>query len=198
MFIIAGIGLVTNLLAAARLHRHSHDDLNVRSAFLHVIGDAIASVGVIAGGIVMLYTGWYVLDALVSMAIVLIIGFGALRLLREAGHILLEGVPARLDLNQVLERMLAVEGVKEIHHLHVWSICSHITALSAHIDVDPAHRGNQGEIVGALEKLLEHDFHITHTTLQADCANCLTGPVIQQLRHRPRHSSHSHDHGDSH
>jgi len=198
MFIIAGIGLVTNLLAAARLHRHSHDDLNVRSAFLHVVGDAIASVGVIAGGIVMLYTGWYVLDALVSMAIVLIIGFGALRLLREAGHILLEGVPARLDLNRVLERMLAVEGVKEIHHLHVWSICSHITALSAHIDVDPAHRGSQGEIVGALEKLLEHDFHITHTTLQADCANCLTGPVIQQLRHRPRHSSHSHDHGDSH
>jgi cobalt-zinc-cadmium efflux system protein len=198
MFIIAGIGLVTNLLAAARLHRHSHDDLNVRSAFLHVVGDAIASVGVIAGGIVMLYTGWYVLDALVSMAIVLIIGFGALRLLREAGHILLEGVPARLDLNRVLERMLAVEGVKEIHHLHVWSICSHITALSAHIDVDPAQRGNQGEIVGALEKLLEHDFHITHTTLQADCANCLAGPVIQQLRHRPRHSAHSHDHGDSH
>ena len=198
MFIIAGVGLVTNLLAAARLHRHSHDDLNVRSAFLHVLGDAIASVGVIVGGIIMLFTGWFVLDALISMVIVLIIGFGALRLLREAGHILLEWVPARLDLNRVLAQMLAVEGVKNIHHLHVWSICSHITALSAHIDIEDSHRGRQGEIVGALEHLLAHDFHITHTTLQADCANCLTGPVIQQLRHRPRHDAHDHAHAPPH
>lgn len=197
MFIIAIIGLIMNLLAAARLHRHSHDDLNVRSAFLHVVGDAIASLGVIAGGIVMLFTGWYVLDAVVSVAIVVIIGFGALRLLREAGHILLEGVPSHLDLNQVLERMHAVDGVNDVHHLHVWSICSHITALSAHIDVDAAHRGRQGEIVGMLEQLLEHEFHITHTTLQADCANCLSAPVIQQLRHRPRRASHAHDHGAS-
>jgi len=194
MFVIAIIGLITNLLAAARLHRHSHDDLNVRSAFLHVVGDAIASLGVIAGGIVMLYTNWFVIDALISVAIVLIIGFGALRLLREAGHILLEGVPAHLDLNQVLKRMLAVEGVNDIHHLHVWSICSHITALSAHIDVAPDHRGRQGAIVGTLEHLLAHEFHITHTTLQADCAKCLTGPVIQQLRHQPRHGNHNHGH----
>ena len=198
MFIIATIGLVMNLAAASRLHRHAGDDLNVRSAFLHVLGDAIASVGVIVGGIVMLFTGWYVLDALISMAIVLIIGFGALRLLREAGHILLEGVPRHLDLNRVLAKMQAVEGVNDIHHLHVWSICSHITALSAHIDVLPEHRRRQGEIVGALEELLEHDFHITHTTLQADCANCLAGPVIQQLQHRPRRSAHPEEHGHAH
>ncbi|TLM66575.1 MAG: cation transporter [Deltaproteobacteria bacterium] len=194
MFVIATIGLVMNLIAAARLHRHSHDDLNVRSAFLHVLGDAIASVGVIAGGVIMLYTGWFALDALISVAIVLIIGFGALRLLREAGHILLEGVPAHLDLNRVVARMREVDGVSDIHHLHVWSICSHITALSAHIDVDPAHRRRQGEIVGRLEEMLAREFHITHTTLQADCASCLTGPVIQQLRHRPRRSGHDHGH----
>ena len=198
MFVIATIGLITNLLAAARLHRHSHDDLNVRSAFLHVVGDAIASIGVIAGGIVMLYTNWFVLDAVISGVIVLIIGFGALRLLREAGHILLEGVPRHLDLNQVVARMRAVDGVNDVHHLHVWSICSHITALSAHIDVLPEHRRRQGEIVGALEHLLDHDFHITHTTLQADCANCLAGPVIQQLQHRPRRSGHPDEHGHAH
>lgn len=198
MFVIAAIGLAMNLIAAARLHRHAHDDLNVRSAFLHVLGDAIASVGVIAGGIVMLFTGWYVLDAVISVAIVLIIGFGALRLLREAGHILLEGVPAGLDLNQVLARMLGVKGVNDVHHLHVWSICSHITALSAHIDVAAEHRGRQGEIVGELEELLAHDFHITHTTLQADCASCLTGPVIQQLRHQPRRNGRNHAHAHDH
>jgi len=198
MFIIATVGLVMNLLAAARLHRHTGDDLNVRSAFLHVLGDAIASVGVIAGGIVMLFTGWYVLDAVISMAIVAIISFGALRLLREAGHILLEGVPRHLDLNQLLTRMRAVEGVGDIHHLHVWSICSHITALSAHVDVDPAHRGRQAQIIGALEHLLAHDFHITHTTLQADCSRCLAGPVIQQLHHRPRHDQNGGGHSHAH
>jgi cobalt-zinc-cadmium efflux system protein len=158
------------------------------------VGDAIASLGVIAGGVVMLYTGWYVLDAVISMAIVAIIGFGALRLLREAGHILLEGVPRHLDLNRVLAAMQAVEGVGAVHHLHVWSICSHITALSAHIDILPDYRLRQGEIVGEIEQMLDHDYHITHTTLQADCTNCLAGPIIQQLRHRPRHN---HDHGHS-
>lgn len=198
MFIIAAVGLVMNLVAASALHRHSHDDLNVRSAFLHVVGDAIASVGVIIGGAVMLYTDWYVIDAVVSAAIVLIIGFGALRLLREAGHILLEGVPPGIDLNAVVARMRGVDGVNDIHHLHVWSICSHITALSAHIDVEPEYRLRQGEIVGTLEELLEHDYHITHTTLQVECSRCLTGPVIQQLHHRPRHDHHCHDEGHQH
>ncbi len=201
MFIIATIGLVMNLIAASRLHQHSHDDLNVRSAFLHVVGDAIASVGVIIGGIIMLYTEWYVLDALVSVGIVLVIGFGALRILREALHILLEGVPKHIDLDQVVAKMRAVEGVNDVHHLHVWSICSHISALSAHIDIDPEFRLRQGEIVGEIEQMLDHDFHITHSTLQGECSSCLTGPVIQQLKHRPRRSSlcsHGHDGHDHH
>jgi cobalt-zinc-cadmium efflux system protein len=189
MFVIATIGLVMNLLAAGRLHGHSHDDLNVRSAFLHVIGDAIASVGVIFGGIVMLYTGWYVIDALVSMTIALIISWGAIRVLREAGHILLEGVPSHVDLKQLVASMKAVTGVSNVHHLHVWSICSHITALSAHIDVEPDYRLRQSEIIGNLEKLLGEEFHINHTTLQGECSKCSTGPVIQQLKHQPRQSA---------
>jgi cobalt-zinc-cadmium efflux system protein len=198
MFVIAVIGLVMNLVAASALHRHAHDDLNVRSAFLHVIGDAAASVGVIAGGVIMLYTGWYVVDAVISALIALIILWGAVRLLREAGHILLEGVPPHIDINEVVAKMRAEAGVNDIHHLHVWSICSHITALSAHIDVSPEYRLRQGEIVGALEEMLEHDYHITHTTLQVECSRCLTGPVLQQLEHRRRHQHdddhHDHDH----
>lgn len=194
MFIIATIGLIMNLIAASRLHGHSHDDLNVRSAFLHVLGDAIASVGVIIGGVIMLYTEWFVLDALISMVIVLIIGWGAIRILREAGHILLEGVPKHINVNELVSKMRAVAGVNDIHHLHVWSICSHITALSAHIDVKPDYRLRQSEIIGTLEEMLDHDYHITHTTLQGECSRCITGPVIQQLRHRPRKSSDSHNH----
>ena len=202
MFIIATIGLVMNLAAATQLHGHSHEDLNVRSAFLHVIGDAVASVGVIIGGLVMLYTGWFVVDALVSAAIALIIGWGSIRLLREAGHILLEGVPAHVQVEDVVAKMRAVDGVNDVHHLHVWSICSHISALSAHIDIEPDYRLRQGEIVGTIEQMLEHDYHITHTTLQGECSRCVTGPVIQQLRHRSRrsslcshgHTGHDHDH----
>lgn len=198
MFIIATIGLVMNLVAAGRLHGHSHVDLNVRSAFLHVIGDAIASVGVIIGGIIMLYTGWFVIDALISLAIVLIISWGAIRILREAGHILLEGVPSHIDINEMVAMMKAVSGVNNVHHVHVWSICSHITALSAHIDVEPDYRLRQGEIIANLEELLEDEFHITHTTLQGECSKCSTGPLIQQLKHRQRkladdHASHHAD-----
>jgi cobalt-zinc-cadmium efflux system protein len=199
MFIIATVGLAMNLLAASRLHRHAHDDLNVRSAFLHVLGDAIASLGVIAGGIIMHYTGWFVLDALISVAIALLIGWGSLRILREAAHILLEGVPRHVRVDEVVRRIRAIEGVNDIHHLHVWSICSHISALSAHIDVLPEYRLRQGEMVGAIEQLLDREFHITHSTLQVECSRCLSGDIIQQLRHRPRQSSLcSHGHGPDH
>ncbi len=197
MFLIATIGLAMNLIAARFLHGHSHDDLNVRSAFLHVIGDAIASVGVIIGGLIMLFTGWYVVDAFISAGIALIIGWGSLRIIREAGHILLEGVPKGIEVDEVVGKMREVEGVNDVHHLHVWSICSHISALSAHVDILPEYRLRQGEIVGEIERMLDRDYHITHTTLQGECSRCETGPVIQQLKHRPRKSSlGSHDHGE--
>ncbi len=202
MFLIAAIGLVMNLVSARFLHGHAHHDLNVRSAFLHVLGDAVASVGVIIGGLVMLYTGWYVVDALISAGIALIIGWGSLRILREAGHILLEGVPAHIDVNRVVDKMKGVEGVVDVHQLHVWSICSHITALSAHIDLQPDYRLRQGEVIGQLEQMLEHDFHINHTTLQGECSTCETSDTILQLHHRPRstggcaqdHNGHQHPH----
>lgn len=198
MFVIAVIGLVMNLIAARFLHGHAHDDLNVRSAFLHVLGDALASVGVIVGGLIMLQTGWYVVDSLISAGIALIIGWGALRILREAGHILLEGVPPHIDLQQVVARIKDQEGVNDVHQLHVWSICSHITALSAHIDLHPDHLHRQGEVIGRIEAMLDHDFHITRTTLQGQCHSCTNGDTLQPLSHRPRIADHGHDHGQDH
>jgi cobalt-zinc-cadmium efflux system protein len=130
---------------------------------------------------------------------VVIIAFGSLRILREAVHILIEGVPGHVDLDEVVAKMRAVDGVNDVHHLHVWSICSHITVLSAHIDIEPDFRLRQGEIVGTIEEMLDHDYHITESTLQGECSRCVTGPVIQQLRHRPRRSSLcSHGHGGHH
>ena len=200
MFIIAIIGLVMNLLAAWLLHQHHHGDLNVRSAYLHVLSDAAASVGVIAGGIIMLYTGWYIIDALISIAIALTIAFGALRLLREAGHILLEGVPSHIDLSQLVNRMQAIDGVVSVHHLHLWAVCSHITVLAAHVELDAAARERSREILVALEELLERDYRIRYTTLQLECSGCEDGPVLQSIGHAATvpivcshgHASHQH------
>jgi len=186
MLLIAAIGLVMNLLAAKTLHSHSHDDLNVKSAFLHVVGDAAASVGVIIGGIIMYYTSWFLLDALISAGIGLLILGGAGRLLRESIHILMEGSPRGMDLSAVAAAIRAVEGVRDLHHLNVWSVCSHITALSVHVEVEEGYEDGRGSLLHRIEHALEHGFHITHTTIQLECSDCNGGPLIKPLQHRQR------------
>lgn len=186
MLVIAVIGLMMNLLAAKALHSHSHHDLNVRSAFLHVLGDAAASLGVIIGGVIMYYTGWFVLDALLSAAISLLILTGAGRILRESVHILMEGSPQGLDVKQVADAIRSTEGVHDLHHLNIWSVCSHITALSVHIEVEPGFEGQRSQLLHQLEHRLEHEFHITHTTIQLECSDCNGGPLIKPLQHQER------------
>ena len=186
MLVIAVLGLIANLLAARALHSHSHDDLNVRSAFLHVLGDAAASVGVIAGAILMRYTGWYQADPLISIAIGLLILAGAGRLLREAVHILMEGVPRGLSVDQVAAHLRGIEGVLDVHHLNLWAVCSHIFALSAHVEIEPAYDGQRSQLLHRIEHELQHSFHITHTTIQFDCSTCNGGPLIKELGHTER------------
>lgn len=198
MFIIAAVGLVMNIASAGFLHEHSHDDLNVHSAFLHVIGDAAASVGVIAGGVIMYFTNWYVLDAIISVAIGCIIFWGSWRVIRESVHILLEGVPRGVTIEQVADDIRGIEGVHNVHHLNIWTICSHILALSAHVDIEPSHKVNQSSVLRDIEDMLLEQFHITHTTLQVECTMCVEAPVIKPLRHRPRHVPHPHVHPHGH
>lgn len=196
MLIVAVLGLIANLLAARGLHGHAHHDLNVRSAFLHVLGDAAASVGVIAGAILMRYTGWYQADPLISIAIGLLILAGAFRLMREAVHILMEGVPRGLSVERVAERIRSVEGVVDVHHLNLWAVCSHIIALSVHVEVDPEYDGQRSQLMHAIEHGLRHSFHITHTTIQLDCSACNGGPLIKELGHSERKATcdgHDHD-----
>jgi cobalt-zinc-cadmium efflux system protein len=188
MLVIAVLGLIANLLAAKALHGHSHDDLNVRSAFLHVLGDAAASVGVIAGAILMHYTGWYKADPIISIAIGLLILVGAGRVLREAVHILMEGVPRGMSVEQVAERIRGIEGVQDVHHLNIWAVCSHIFALSAHVEIAPEYDGEREELLHRIEHELAHEFHITHTTIQFDCSTCSGGPLIKEFNHAERQS----------
>ena len=186
MLVIAVLGLAANMLAAKGLHGHSHDDLNVRSAFLHVLGDAAASVGVIAGAILMHYTGWYQADPIISIAIGLLILVGAGRVLREAVHILMEGVPRGLSVEQVAGCIRGIEGVADVHHLNVWAVCSHIIALSAHVEIHPENNGEREDLLHRIEHELAHRFHITHTTIQLDCSTCSGGPLIKGFSHTHR------------
>ncbi len=190
MLVIAVLGLIANLLAAKGLHGHVHDDLNVRSAFLHVLGDAAASVGVIVGAILMRYTGWYQADPIISIAIGLLILAGAGRVLREAVHILMEGVPRGLSVEQVAAHIRSIEGVADVHHLNIWSVCSHIFALSAHVEIQPEYDGERSLLLHTIEHELEHVFHITHTTIQLDCSTtCNGGPLIKELNHVERQAA---------
>jgi cobalt-zinc-cadmium efflux system protein len=188
MLVIAVLGLIANLLAAKGLHGHAHHDLNVKSAFLHVLGDAAASVGVIVGALLMRFTGWYQADPLISMAIGVLILTGAGRVLRDAVHILMEGVPHGMTVEQVAESLRAIDGVLDVHHLNIWSVCSHIVALSAHVEIEPSYDGRRSQLLHSIEHTLQHVFHITHTTIQFDCSTCNGGPLIKALHHTERQS----------
>ena len=135
MFLSAGIGIGVNLFIGFGLQREGHS-LNVRAATLHVFGDVAASAGVIAAGILILFTGWTLADPLLSVGIALLIAVGAWRVLRETTDILLEAVPRDISLSKLVADMKSVEGVQDVHDLHVWSITSGMSALSCHTLID--------------------------------------------------------------
>jgi cobalt-zinc-cadmium efflux system protein len=190
MLAVAAVGLVVNVVVAVWLSGHAGHDLNVKSAYFHVMGDAVASVGVIAAGVIIHFTGWYRVDAIISAVIGVIIVAGAVRIIEESTHILLEGVPRDITLGDVIESMTAIEGVTGVHSLHVWSICHNIYALSAHVDIDTAASGRQGAILEAVNERLAERHHIFYTTLQAECSGCVTNDVLREIAHSHRRHDH--------
>ncbi|QDE68465.1 MULTISPECIES: cation diffusion facilitator family transporter [Myxococcus] len=166
MAIVASVGLLANLGALGFLHR-SHS-MNVRGAFLHVLGDTLSSVGVLVGAGIMAYTGWYVVDPIISVVISIVIVIGAVRLVRDAVDVLMEAVPAHVDLAQIKELMLRAQGVTAVHDLHVWTISSGVYALSAHLVVQDPMVCNNDEILSAVKHDLYDRFGIDHTTIQIE------------------------------
>ncbi|MFQ5441261.1 MAG: cation diffusion facilitator family transporter [Thermodesulfobacteriota bacterium] len=183
---VAFVGLVVNLVVALRLRHFAASDLNIRSAFLHVLGDAVASVGVIAAAIIIYFTRWYVVDPIISFVIGGIIFYGVFQILRDSSHILLEGVPKDIDIKDVVRDLNSIKGVSNVHRLHVWSICHNVYALSAHIDITPPERRRMGEIFKESNEMLAHKYHIFYTTLQAECLGCDRDVVLESLAHREK------------
>jgi cobalt-zinc-cadmium efflux system protein len=176
MLAIAALGLVVNLIGVWLLHRDAAHSLNVRAAYLEILSDAVSSLGVLAAAGVVLLTGWTPADALVSVGIALFIVPRTWGLLRQAVNVLLEGVPAHLDLSAIEEAITQVDGVRRVHDLHVWTLTSGREAMSAHVVVNDVRESER--LLEVLHALLHTRFGIDHTTIQLETAP----PAVLQIK----------------
>jgi cobalt-zinc-cadmium efflux system protein len=178
MLIVAVCGLVANAIVLLRLGGHGHSDLNLRGAYLHVLGDLLASVGVVIAAVVMRLTGFYLIDPILSVLIALAIIYSSLRLLREGAHILLEGVPHGVKLEDIAEILRELPGVQEVHHVHAWSICSNVHALSAHLVTCSLDDASREALVNQANELVAERFGIAETTFQIETQVCIVGSDV--------------------
>jgi len=176
MLAVAVTGLAVNVLAAFLLHSHSGHNLNVRGAYLHVLGDLLGSVGAIAAAAVILATGWLAADPLISIFVAALILFGSWRLIRESVDILLEAVPKHIDLERLRESIQGIPGVEDVRDLHVWTLTSGFLAMSGHASIDDAAR--HADVLRAIHARMHEDFGISHVTVQLD------HPAMYQIRQR--------------
>lgn len=193
MLVVAIVGLVANWLVLTRLSGH-HQDLNMRGAYLHVLGDLLASFGVVAAALVMGVTGWYLADPIISVLIGLLILGSAWRLTAEALHILLLGVPRHLSVRQIADAMRGVPGVTDVHNMRLWAVCSNVYVLSAHVVACPADEAERVRIRQELRELLETRYHVAETTLELEETTCPAAALVHPLNHPEHAPGHDHDH----
>ncbi|MBT3267424.1 cation transporter [Candidatus Poribacteria bacterium] len=168
--IVALIGLAVNVTTALILSRAGLEDLNTKSAFLHMIGDTLSSVAIVAGGVLIYFTGWRLVDPILSLVVAFVIGRWSWGLLRDSTLILMERKPAHVDLAEVAEKLLAeIPEIRAVHDLHVWEITSQFVCLSAHIIVDDMPVKATQAIRDSVNHVLEHDFGIGHAVIQVEC-----------------------------
>ena len=173
VMIVAASGIVINGLSAWMLHAGSHGDLNRRSAFIHMLGDAAVSVGVLLSGAIIMYTGWSRLDPIVSLLIVAAILVGTWGLLRDSLHLSLDGVPASVNTSAVMSFLAGQRGVTDVHDLHIWALSTTSVALTAHLVVPD--RGAEDALLDSVTPNLKRRFHIHHATLQIERDRCEHG-----------------------
>jgi cobalt-zinc-cadmium efflux system protein len=172
MIVVAGAAILINAGIGLALHRGSKHDINVRSAYLHMVGDAISAFGVMLAGVVVTTTGSSLADPLVSLVIAVFILYSSYGVLRESATILLEGTPAGLAMPEVVEAIRNVAGVLAVHDLHVWMVGPGVVACSCHIVVAEQSVREGQQVLRAVVHEIEHRFHITHTTVQVEVEGC--------------------------
>ncbi|MEW6584138.1 MAG: cation diffusion facilitator family transporter [Nitrospirota bacterium] len=188
MLVVASAGLLANI-AMIFLLKHEHHDLNIRSAWLHVLGDTISSFGVIVSAIVMASTGWLYADPLMSSLIGFIILAGGFRVVKEALKIFLQFAPKSIDANLVVRELCNMEGILGVHDIHIWSHIQGAVFLSAHIYI---HDRRLSEVHALNQKIKEvlGGHGINHTTLEFECSECVNGGIYCELTHSEPHHHH--------
>lgn len=174
----AGIGIVGNGLSAWLLHRDSHHNLNVRSAFLHMLGDFLFSVAVLLSGVVYLYRPWFWLDPLLSILIVVFILKNCWSIIRESTAVLMNATPAGIEIQEVKDRLEKIAGVIGVHYLHLWRISSTSVAFSCHVVVPDQPLSRTEELSGTIRRTLMDDFGIDHPVLQFETEACGNGSLL--------------------
>jgi len=179
MLSVAAIGLVANLVGAFVLSKGSKENLNVKAALWHVLSDAFSSVGVIIGGLIIIYTGLFIVDPIIGFIIGIVILRGAWKVVKESVDILLEAVPKDIKYEDVIKELKKVSGVREVHDLHIWTITSGLRALSAHVLIEDTLVSKCGSVSSDLKRILKEKFCISHVTLEFESKNCPEGMVCQ-------------------
>ena len=193
MIVVAALGLMVNAGIMLALRSASRNDINVRSAFIHMLGDALGSVAIIGGAIAIRFTGWMQLDPVLSVVIGIMVVWSAWDIVRESLNILLEGLPRGIKLKEVAKGMRGIEGVLDVHDLHIWSLGSSTHALSCHVLIEDVPPSASDAILRRLNGMLADRFHIAHTTVQFEHVSCAiseTGCAIPVPDHGHEHHQH--------
>ena len=174
LLIVAATGLVVNLLAFSLLHQGAAHNLNLRAAALHVLGDILGSVAAIAASLIIYFSGWTYADPLLAFLVVAVLMRGAFKVVLESGHILLEGVPRGIDLNTLKETLVKdVEGVDEVHHIHVWALTPELPMITLHALIAPGY--DDSVAIRDLKRVIQDKFQIPHSTIQIEREPCNEG-----------------------
>jgi cobalt-zinc-cadmium efflux system protein len=169
---VAVVGLMANILVTYWLRKEQKSNINVRSAFWHAMGDALASVGVIAGGIIIMITGQKLVDPIVSVFISLIILFAAWSIFKEGMRVILEAVPKDVNVLALINAVKQVSGVKDVHDVHVWSLSPELRAMAGHVLIEDTSLSQATVIRAEIEKVVREQYRVEHTTLQMECRSC--------------------------
>jgi len=178
--IIAFIGLAANLLVMSKLK--GHRDLNFRGVYLHILGDTLSSVAIIFGAFWILFTNQYLVDSILSIIIALVIVLSSFKLLKDSLCILLEATPKGIKLDRVIKEMMKIEGIIDVHHIHLWALCSNINVISAHICVGDVKVKETTKITKELKRQLEK-FNIKHATFQFECLKNHNHKELEEIKH---------------
>ncbi|MCF7805887.1 MAG: cation diffusion facilitator family transporter [Candidatus Marinimicrobia bacterium] len=169
MMLIATVGLLVNLLSGFFLHKSKDDSLNVKGAYLHVLGDALGSVGAIVAGIIMWTTGWMYADPIFSVVIGMIIIASSWRLMRDTFHVLMQGTPPEIEPEDVQTSICNLKNVTGVHDLHIWTLTNGIHAMTVHVNVDESvSQTSHDDIIHAIREMTMDEYGIQHTTVQLE------------------------------